>query len=457
METKTADEKYDLLIRNARLACPQGELQGDLAAADGRIVRIAPRIEAKADEVVDAGGLLLLPGGVDAHTHLDLTVAAGHVCDGWQKGSAAALAGGTTTVIEHIGFGPAGCSPDQPLSAAFAAAEAECGCDFRIHGVLQQVDAETESWLLRAKARGVVSWKAYMTYDFAIHGVALRRLCRISKAAGVLLCVHCEDDAMLAAARQALVAAGKISPRYHATARPAACEAAAIRELLAAARAAGDAPVYIVHLSSAAGLAEIRAARQAGQQNVYCETCPQYLLLDETRYLDPEQALRCTMSPPLRSRADADALWQALADGEIDVVATDHCAFSLAQKHAHSEDFRLVPNGAPGVEERMTLLLSAGVACGRISLARAVEVLAANPARLFGLAGRKGALQEGYDADLVLFDPTAPFAFLDQNLHGGADYTLYHGMPLTGCIRRVWTARAARGRRQEAGGRPQTQ
>lgn len=419
---------YDLLFRNTGY--------GDVAVAEGKIVRVG-RAEGSARETVDAAGLWLLPGAVDAHTHFDLTVGKNSTCDGWAKGSAAALAGGTTTVVEHISFDREG-SCRRAYQQAFLAAEGQSCCDYALHGVLQRVDEEALSALASAVSDGVPSWKVYTTYDSAIYGEALERLFRAAKEAGVLVCVHCEDDDLLRQARQQLAHAGHIGPEYHAAARPDYCEARSVRQVLAAARQAGDAPVYIVHLSTAAALREVGEARRQGQANIFVETCSQYLLLNDSLYAQGgDRALRASMSPPLRTRDDQMALWQGLMRGDIDVLATDHCAFSLAQKEQGRHDLRLTPNGAPGVQERLTLLLSEGVLKGRLSLERAIELLSDSPARCLGLT-HKGRVAEGYDADLVLFDPRQPSTFPTPPRQGGAAYSLYDGRPWQGRVEKVW-------------------
>ena len=419
---------YDLILRNTSY--------GDVAVSGEQIAAVG-EISENAAEEIDAEGKWLLPGGIDVHTHLNLTVGENSTCDGWEQGSAAAIAGGTTTVIEHISFDPSG-SCRAALRQAFLDASGRSCCDYGLHGVAQQVDEELLRTLPAAVEEGLPSWKAYTTYSDPVCGQELEELFRAAKEAGAVVCVHCEDDELLAAARSKLAAADRIGPEYHAAARPAYCEARSVREVLAAARAAGDAPVHIVHLSTAAGLHEIRQARAAGQTDITVETCPQYLLLDESLYRrGTDQALRAAMSPPLRTPDDAVALWQGLSRGDIDIIATDHCAFSLSQKEQGWNDFRCTPNGAPGVEERLTLILSEGVNRGRITLEQAAELLATNPARRFGLA-RKGRIAEGCDADLVLFDPAALSRFPSPPLHGGAAYSLYSLLPLQGRVEKVW-------------------
>ncbi len=419
---------YDLVIRHTQL--------GEVAVRKGQIVKIGKDL-APGDVEIDAAGKWLLPGGVDVHTHLGLTVGENTTCDGWERGSQAAVAGGTTTVVEHIGFAADG-SCRTAFQQAFLLAEGHSCCDYSLHGVAARVDEELLAALPAGVEEGLCSWKAYTTYDHPIYGEELERLFRAAKAAGAVVCVHCEDDGLLKNALAQLAAAGHLGPEYHAASRPDYAEARSIREVLAAAGRAGDAPVHIVHLSTAAGLREIRQARGRGQTNISVETCPQYLLLDSSLYQQGRGlALRAAMSPPLRTADDRRALWQGLQRGDIDMIATDHCAFSVAQKEQGREDLRLTPNGAPGVEERLTLLISEGVGRGLLTLDRAAELLSEAPARRFGLE-HKGRIAAGYDADLVLFDPVAPSSFPTPPAHGGADYSLYSDLKLRGRVDKVW-------------------
>ena len=228
---------------------------------------------------------------------------------------------------------------------------------------------------------------------------------------------------------------GLTAPIYHARSRPAGCEAEAVSRLLHLAALAGEAPVYVVHLSSAAGLAEVRKARAAGQRHFGVETCTQYLTLTEEAYSDPQEGLKAVMSPPLRTGADCEALWGGLADGSVDAVATDHCPFRFAvEKQYGVGDFTACPNGAPGVEERLPVLYSEGVAKGRITLPQLVRLACAGPSRLYGLYPRKGTLQPGADADVVILDPNGTRTLTQTALHSAADYTCYEGMELQGKI-----------------------
>jgi dihydropyrimidinase len=289
---------------------------------------------------------------------------------------------------------------------------------------------------------GITSVKLYMTYGFKIDDGGFFRVLRRAKELGVTVCVHAENDGVITLLREEAGAAGHVSPPWHPRTRPPETEAEAVSRAIHLARLAGDAPLYIVHLTYAQALAHIRTARAQGQRHLYAETCPQYLLLDDSVYdTSPLTALGYIMCPPLRTPADNVALWTAL-NSDIDTVATDHCPFMLESQKLHFAtagtgntadiDFRRCPSGAPGVEERLALLYSEGVVSGRITLRRFVELCSTNPAKRFGLYPKKGTLAPGSDADVLLWDPAARRTLHAAALHSNVDYTPYEGIPVAG-------------------------
>jgi dihydropyrimidinase len=285
----------------------------------------------------------------------------------------------------------------------------------------------------------VPTCKAFMVFDFRLDDTRLFDAVRVMGERGGMLQVHCEDPVLLDAAVGAALQRGDLAPRYHATTRPSYVEAVATARALAFARMA-DAPVHVVHLSSAAALHEVGEARAAGVA-VSAETCPHYLVLTEERYDDPDPAscARFVISPPLRTPVDRDALWAGLADGSLDLVATDHVPDRLKVEKAEAArgvPFNEISNGAPGIETLLTLLYSEGVARGRLTPERMVDLLATTPARRFGLT-RKGAIEVGRDADLVLFDPSPQRTIRATELHHTSDYTPYEGLAVTGAVREV--------------------
>lgn len=427
------------LIRGGLIATEQGVFQGEVLIQDGRIRAVSDRIGADDAHVIDAAGKYVLPGAVDIHTHMDLDVGIARVIDDFYTGTVAAACGGTTTIVDHMAFGPKGCSPWHQVEEYHRLADGNAAVDYGFHGVLQHVDAAALDDMAQiAVQEGITSFKAYMTYDYMLDDLALMRVLERAAKEGILIAAHCENHGIVTALRERFVREGKTQARWHPVSRPPEAEAEAVNRLLCLARAAGEAPVYVVHLSTRLGLEEIRRARAAGQGHFGAETCPQYLLLDEALYADPREGLKAIMAPPLRGAGDREALWAALSGDELDTVATDHCPFTFAkQKQQGAQDFTKCPSGAPGVEERLILLYSEGVAKGRLTLPQLVKYACANPARVAGLYPRKGAIRPGADADLVILDPDRKWTLTTARMHGNSDYTCYEGMEITGAVERV--------------------
>ncbi|MDR2468839.1 MAG: dihydropyrimidinase [Spirochaetaceae bacterium] len=432
---------FRYLIKNALVVSEMDEAVCDLLVEDETIAALGTDIQAPADcEVINATGKILVPGGVDVHTHLNLDVGIAVASDDFYTGTAAAAFGGTTTIVDHPGFGPAGCSLGHQIEYYHTLARNKALIDYGFHGVIQHVNDEVLDDMATLAAAGVSSFKIYLTYDYRIDdGDALRVLERAAEQ-DLLIAVHPENHGMIQTLRARFAAQKKHTPHYHPLSRPVECEAEAINRIILCARTAGEAPVYIVHLSNGLGLEYIRAARQRGQKRIYAETCPQYLLLDERLYdRDGNEGLKYIMCPPLRTSADNAALWQGLCE-DVDTVATDHCPFFFAtQKMMGADDFMRCPSGAPGIEERMPLLFSEGVMKNRITLRRFVELCCTNPAKLAGIYPQKGVLRVGSDADLAIIDP-APQSVLRQcALHSHVDYTAYEGFMLQGRIEYVFS------------------
>ena len=418
--------------------------RGDLLIGNGRILKTAGHIgpedpEAAGAETIDATGKLILPGAVDIHTHMDLDVGIARAIDDFYSGTVAAACGGTTTIVDHMAFGPKGCSPWHQVKEYHRLADENAVVDYGFHGVLQHVNDEALDDMARiAEEEGITSFKVYMTYDGRLEDQDLMRVLTKAREEKILIASHCENHGIVTFYRERFVKEGKTQARWHPASRPAEAEAEAVSRLLYLAQAAGEAPVYIVHLSSRRGLEEFRKARKAGQAHIGAETCPQYLLLDEKLYDDPQEGLKAIMAPPLRRKEDRDALWQALAGNELDTVATDHCPFTFTkQKQQGAQDFTKCPSGAPGVEERLILLYSEGVRKGRITLPQLVHYACTNPARVAGLYPRKGTIEKGADADLVILDPEKEWTLTTQRMHSAVDYSCYEGMQISGAVERV--------------------
>jgi len=365
-----------------------------------------------------------------------LTVGQAHVSDGWEAGGRAAAFGGTTTVVEHPGFGPTGCSLFHQINA-YRKNAVESVIDYALHGVFQHWNAEVAAEIPKAVGDGYSSFKTYMTYDGRLGDDDFLLALKALGQAGGLMTVHAENHAIVSYLGGEFKRSAPHTAASHPRSRPDYAEALAIETAVCLARAAGNAPLYIVHLSTARGLEIVRAARKAGQR-VWAETCPQYLFLTDDCYAgDFEKALKYVMAPVPRKKADVEALWEGLFDGSISTVATDHCSFSWQEKktRAGGNVFNC-PGGIPGVETRLPLLYSEGVVRRGLSLSRWVDLVSTGPARLFGLSG-KGEIKVGGDADLVIFDPNREKKITAGNLHQSVDYTPFENIAVRGWPREV--------------------
>lgn len=419
------------LIKNGLLVLEDGPVRAQMLIEGEKIAAIGSGFDETDCEVIDAAGKIVLPGGIDPHTHFNIMVGVRSV-DDFTSGTVAAVFGGTTTIIDHMGFGPKGCSLHHQYEVYKGYTEGKCVADYGLHGVFQDIDedilAETDSMV----EEGLSSFKMYLTYDYRQSDEDAIRIFKKMGELGGMTTVHCENHAILTYLREKLVQEGKIQARYHPISRPPYCETEAVDRMIDLAMAADDAPLYVVHCSAKESMERIRQARAKGRR-VFGETCTQYLVLDDSVYEDPEEGLKYILSPPIRGREHQEPLWEALRDGTLLVAATDHCSFDYhGDKQKGKADFTKCPNGAPGVEERMPILFSEGVSKGRIGLAEFARITSTNAARLFGLYPRKGVLREGSDADLVFFDPEMNVTITKQILHDNADYTPYEGMQVQG-------------------------
>jgi dihydropyrimidinase len=434
-----------LAIRGGTVVTVHGTARLDVVVEDGRIVAADADVARRStvDELIDATGLLVLPGVIDVHTHT--RIATDQEPDRFFQDSVAAAFGGTTTFLSFNNPGTgasqqAGRSLIAGLREWRARTSADSAIDYGVSLVITGQQHDPIGELPAVVDAGVPTCKAFMVYDFRLPERALLEAMQTLGAAGGMLQVHCEDPLLIDSAIADALQRGNTAARYHAATRSPRAEAVGTDRAMGFARLA-EAPVYVVHLSSAAALGQVRGAKTAGVR-AFAETCPHYLTLDEARYEQPDELdVACSIiSPPLRSRADVDALWVALADGSLDLVGTDHVPDRRSVEKAHVLDgvpFDQISNGAPGIETLLALVYSEGVAKGRISIERMVDLLSTTPARLFGFR-TKGAIEVGRDADLVLFDPAARRVIRASELHHTSDYTPYEGMNLTGSVRDVF-------------------
>jgi len=421
--------------------------QSRLAAvrfSDGRIAEIGDLAPLPGEEVVDCSGCLVLPGGIETHTHLDLEAMGTVTADDFATGTRSALAGGTTTVLDFATQFH-GESLMEGLARWHKKAGGQAVTDYGFHLAMTQWRPEFADEMAEVVAAGVTSFKMYMAYrdSMMVEDDEIYAALSASSRVGATIGFHCENGLVIDALVREELARGHTGAFYHQRTRPPALEREALGRLTTIAGLL-DAEHYIVHLSAGETLEEVRRARRRGSK-VVAETCPQYLLLDDSLYGTPGsddsdelEVRQYVMSPPLRAPEDLDALWAGLADGDIQFVGTDHCSFNLHGQKDQATDFASIPNGAPGVELRLALLYTYGVARKRISAERFVAVTAENAARYFGLYPRKGTLLPGSDADIVVYDPRPSWTVCHGDLHDNVDHTPYEGRQIQGRVREVF-------------------
>jgi dihydropyrimidinase len=423
-----APAAFDLAIVGATAVTRAGAAVADVGISAGKIAKIgAPGSILGARRAIDARGMLLLPGAVDPHTHLDAEMFNLHTIDDFESGTVAAAAGGVTTIVDYA-FQQRGGTLAAAVDKWHDKAAGRAIIDYSFHIALLDPTPEAIAEIPRMVERGFTSFKIFMMMDFEAHVRDFMRAFRTAGEAGALLTIHAEDEHLIGYCTEMLLRAGKESVAHFAASRPPIVEGAAVKRALAMTQVA-NAPAYFVHLSSRDAIAAIRKARDAGRM-VLAETRPIYLYLTEERFLEPNGE-RYVGYPPLRTQEHREALWQALGDGTVDVVATDHCSWNLGHKLSARRFTRVMP-GMSNLETLVPMLYSEGVAKGRISLERMVDLVATNPARIFGLYPRKGVIAEGSDADLVVFDPKRKVVVHSPEMHSRADYDVFEGFEVTG-------------------------
>src|SRR5271170_5204007 len=430
---------FDTIIVNGRVATATDTYTSDVAINDGKISAVGqslPRENAR--EIIDAAGRYVFPGGIDVHTHLDMPFGGTTSADDFETGTRAAAFGGTTTLIDFaIQY------KGQTLRTAFDTwmqkASGKAVCDYAFHCIITELaDAQLDE--MNALVReGVTSFKLFMAYPgvFMLDDASIFKALRATAKNGGLVCMHAENGGAIDVIVQQALAEGKKAPKYHALTRPTTGEAEAVSRAIARAEMAG-APVYIVHLSCNDALEKVREARDRGLP-VYAETCPQYLYLSlENMDVPGFEGAKYVFTPPLREKWHQEKLWQGLAKDTLQVVSTDHCPFCFKeQKELGRDDFTKIPNGGPGIENRMSLIYSGGVGGNRFSVNRFVQLVSTAPAKLFGLYPRKGTIAIGSDADIVVFDPNQEQVISASTHHMRVDYSMFEGIQVKGVPKTV--------------------
>ena len=426
------------LFKNGTVVSGRGTRRADVLVENEKILQVGRNLSDPLARAIDVTGKLLMPGFIDAHTHFDLDVCNTTTADDFDSGTKSAIRGGTTTIVDFA-CPNKGESLHHGLDLWHRKADGKCWCDYGFHMTIDDWNAEIEKEIDDMYAAGISSFKMYMTYPAMMIGdEAMYKALKKLKEKGGICGVHCENSGVINALIEEKKAAGKMGVSSHPETRPDFLEAEAVSRLLRIAQAV-DIPVVIVHLTNAATLAEVTAARRRGQK-VYVETCPQYLVLDDSVYYNEDfsRAARYVCAPPLRKPEDCRALWAGLRKGDIQTISTDHCAFTLAQKDAGRGDFTKIPGGLPGVEARGELVYSFGVTTRKISLATMCKVLSENPAKLYGMFPRKGIIAPGADADIVVYDPQADHILRAEDMVSRAGYTPYEGFVTHGSVSQVW-------------------
>jgi dihydropyrimidinase len=433
--------RFDTIIKNGTVITATDTTLADVGINGDKISAIAAQLPIEnAGRVIDAAGHLVLPGGIDVHTHLDMPFGGTTSADDFETGTIAAAFGGTTTLIDFA-IQYKGQTLRQAFDGWMAKAHGKAVADYAFHCIITDLGAAQLEEMGELVREGVTSFKLFMAYPgvFMLDDATIFRAMRQAAKHSGLICMHAENGGAIDVIVQQALAEGKRAPKYHALTRPTTAEAEATSRAIALAEMAG-APVYIVHLSCNDALEKVREARDRGLP-AYAETCPQYLYLSLENMEAPGfEGAKYVFTPPLREKWHQEKLWQGLAQDTLQVVSTDHCPFCFKeQKELGIDDFTKIPNGGPGIEHRLSLIYTGGVHRKRFSANRFVEVVSTAPAKLFGLYPRKGTVAVGSDADLVVFDPNEQQVISVKNHHMRVDYSMFEGIQVTGIPKTVFS------------------
>ena len=426
------------LLKNGTVVSGEKSEMLDVLVDGEKITEVGRNLTADGAQVIDVTGKLLFPGFIDGHTHLDLEVAGTVTADDFETGTRAALLGGTTLIIDYASQDKGGHTLKEGLDKWHKKADGKCSCDYSFHMSIVEWNDKTESEVQDMIDQGITSFKLYMTYPaMIVNDCDMYKILKKLGECGCFAGVHCENAGVIDALTAEAKKEGRFGPENHPLVRPDTMEAEAVHRLLVIADAA-DAPVMVVHLTNRKAFEEVMRARMNGQK-VYAETCPQYLLLDDSVYSKPDfEGAKYVCAPPIRKKADQDCLWKALANDQIQTVATDQCSFTMEQKALGKDDFTKIPGGLPGVQTRGTLLYTYGVRTGRITQEQMCRLLSENAAKLYGVYPNKGVIREGSDADIVVFDPEKENVISAKTHLYHTDNNPYEGFKLHGDIDSVY-------------------
>ena len=425
-----------ILIKNGRIITAVDDYMGDVFIENETITHIGKSLDMEADEILDASGKYLFPGGLDPHTHLDMPFGGTVSADDFETGTRAAAHGGTTTLIDFA-IQTKGQSTLEALDTWHAKAEGKTAIDYGFHMIITDLEDDRVHEMKMLADEGVTSYKLFMAYPGVLYvdDGTIYRAMRKAGENGTVVCMHAENGIVIDEIVKRALAEGKTEPKYHALTRPTRMEAEGVHRAISIAEVA-NVPVYIVHLSSSDALEQVMLARNRGV-HAFAETCPQYLFLDHSYYeQEGFEGAKYVMTPALREKWNQDELWKGLKFGDLQSISTDHCPFCFKdQKTLGIDDFSKIPNGGPGVENRMSLVFNGGVNSGRISLNKFVELTSTAAAKTFGLFPKKGTIAVSSDADIVIFDPNRKETISVDNScthHMRVDYNAYEGFEVTG-------------------------
>ena len=425
-----------ILIKNGRIITAVDDYMGDVFIENETITHIGKSLDMEADEILDASGKYLFPGGLDPHTHLDMPFGGTVSADDFETGTRAAAHGGTTTLVDFA-IQTKGQSTLEALDTWHAKAEGKTAIDYGFHMIVTDLEDDRVHEMKMLADEGVTSYKLFMAYPGVLYvdDGTIYRAMRKAGENGTVVCMHAENGIVIDEIVKRALAEGKTEPKYHALTRPTRMEAEGVHRAIAIAEVA-NVPVYIVHLSSSDALEQVMLARNRGV-HAFAETCPQYLFLDHSYYeQEGFEGAKYVMTPALREKWNQDELWKGLKFGDLQSISTDHCPFCFKdQKTLGIDDFSKIPNGGPGVENRMSLVFNGGVNSGRISLNKFVELTSTAAAKTFGLFPKKGTIAVSSDADIVIFDPNRKETISVDNScthHMRVDYNAYEGFEVTG-------------------------